>query len=240
MPCLSKFALALTLVAFLSGCRSEIVIDKYQFTVSGLYDDTARELERDFARAGYDVRPISVEKTLGLPGQPVLMKKYSISGPGFTTGDLKRITRLIENKNRGDRLLLQATTAAQAYESLSVDGTAYVEVWIDVPKGSEVYLRRDFGSSDARAILLQKTIGRDLRYFSYRRRAGEEYVDIVIVKKADPNAKGIERRPGPPDQYVRISLSYPFKAQARPWKPPRRSFGKRGLWPFGRRDKSFK
>lgn len=239
MPRLSKLALTLTLVAFLSGCRSEIAIDQFQFTVSGLYDDTARGLERDFARAGYDARLISVEKTLGLPGQPVLKKKYSISGPGFTTGDLKRITRLIENKSRGDRLHLQATTAAQAYESLSVDGTAYVEVWIDVPKGSEAYLRRDFGSG-ARAIVLQTSIGRDLRYFSYRRRAGEEYVDIVIVKKANPNAKGIERRPEPPGEYIRISLSYPYKAQARPWKPPRRSSGKRSPWPFGRRDKSFR
>jgi hypothetical protein len=181
-------------------------VKEHRFSVSDVRESTVRSLVGDLRAKGYNVVSLSSRSKGSILGDEVADRTFVIRDAGYTEGDLRVVTGLITDPNRGDPIRLKRTEVDQTFVSASGEGSAAVELTIELTQNA-----RAFYKGTGEPIHLRRRSGQQSATFAYQRKPGEEYVDIYIVP--DYAEKGFT-----PKTFLRISLAYPYTADVMPWK----------------------
>lgn len=194
-------------VALAGGCVSPVAIREHRFTVSDLRDTAATQLESELKKDGVNVRRVDSQAKGSILGDRIGDYTFVISDPDYTDRDMAKVTERVTNPKREDPIVLRSTTVEQRYVSASGDGTARVELRVDLTENAKAFYKKT-----GTQIALRRTPGQQTATFDYQRKSREEYIDIYVVPDyAEATFK--------PKTFLRISLSHPYATQRLRWDP---------------------
>ena len=202
-----KNAIVGACIVGLAGCATHVPIREHRFTVSDVRQSTVQTLERELKAKGYNVQLLQSEAKGSILGDDIKDQTFLIRSDYYTEVDLRKVTALVTTSKREDPIRLKSTEVDQNYASASGEGSAGVELTVEITGNANAYYKKTRSK-----IYLQRLAGQQSATFAYQRKSGEEYVDIYIVPE-DSKEKY------KPKTFIRISLSYPYSAKRIPWKP---------------------
>jgi len=193
-------------IVVFAGCVAHVPIREHRFTVYDIRQSTVKTLEQELKAKGYNVQvPPSVTKG-SLLGDDIKDQTFIVRSDGYTEVDLRNVTALITNPKREDPINLKSTEVVQKFVSASGEGSAAVELTVEITENAKAYYKKT-----GKQIHLRRSPGQQSATFAYHRKPREEYVDIYIVPDfSEPDYK--------PKTFLRISLSYPYSAKRITWK----------------------
>jgi len=204
----SKWNWGLVLVVGMaSGCVSPVAIREHRFVVSDLRDTAATAIESELKKDGVNVRRVDSQAKGSILGDEIADYTFVITDPNYTERDMAKVTKRVTNPKREDPIVIRSTTVEQRYVSASGEGTARVELRVDLTENAKAFYKKT-----GTQVALRRSAGQQTATFDYQRKSKEEYVDIYVVPDyAETTFK--------PKTFLRISLSYPYATQRLPWDP---------------------
>jgi hypothetical protein len=218
------FLICISTVLAVAGCSHVFYVREQRLRISDIRASAADDLVKELRSNGYHVHVDSLNKKGEILGDAITDQILVIADPDFTDDDVRRITDIVTSARRKDPILLRSTAVEQNYVSASGEGTANVELTIELTGNATAYYKET-----GKVVSLRREPGQQTATFDYRRRSKEEYVDIYIVPEyAQPGYK--------PKSFLRISLSYPYEARRMPWETCWTRFSKWVRSLFGKKD----
>ena len=190
-----------------NGCAGPVAIREHTFVVSDLRETAATQIESDLKKQGVNVRRVDAQTKGSILGDEIADYTFVVTDPNYTERDMARVTKLVTNPRREDPIVIRSTTVEQRYVSASGEGTARVELRVDLTENATAFYKKTGAQ-----VALRRGVGQQTATFDYQRKSKEEFVDIYVVP--DYAEAGFK-----PKTFLRISLSHPYATARLHWDP---------------------